>query len=259
MEESPIQIREVWAYNLDEELTLISKLAEKYTFVGMDTEFPGFLAKSPQSFQPKEQRYQVMSTNINLTHIIQIGITLGDTNGELCKPCCTWQFNFKFKLTESLYSPQAINLLKQAEIDFTRFEQEGIESIDFAALLFASGLILNPKVVWVCFHGSYDFGYLLKMLSGSPLPFSEEEFMVQVSKYFPNFYDLKYVVSKYESKSSGLQETANELGVKRFGTQHQAGSDSFVTLLAFYKYMEFKNHGKYTSEMFRNKLFGFSS
>jgi len=33
----------VWVYNFEYELAKISKLLKKYTFVAMDTEFPGFL------------------------------------------------------------------------------------------------------------------------------------------------------------------------------------------------------------------------
>ena len=236
MGDFPIEIREVWAYNLEQELTLISQLCEQYNFIGMDTEFPGFLIKTSQQ-QTEEQRYQAMCSNVNLLQIIQIGITLGDSKGNLCHdPCCTWQFNFKFNIHENLYSSDAIKLLTQAKIDFNRFEQDGIDMIDFSALLFASGLVLNDKIVWVSFHGCYDFAYLYKMVSGQALPNLESEFFKQLVIYFPHFYDLRYIASIYE-KVGGLQAIANSMGVERYGNQHQAGSDSFVTILSFFIYM----------------------
>lgn len=262
MSEFPKEIRDVWAYNLEEELTTISRLCERYRFVGMDTEFPGFLVKTSQQ-QTEDQRYQAMRSNVNLLQIIQIGITLGDSEGNLCtEPYCTWQFNFKFNIHENLYSTDAIKLLKQAEIDFDRFEQEGINMIDFAALLFASGLVLNDNIVWISFHGCYDFAYLYKLVSGQSLPDTERDFFKQLSIYFPHFYDLRYIISVYE-KVGGLQAIATSMGVERYGNQHQAGSDSFVTLLSFYKYMESKFYNSpgvpinYTYELFKNKLFGF--
>jgi len=33
----------VWVYNFEHELSKISELLKKYTFVAMDTEFPGFI------------------------------------------------------------------------------------------------------------------------------------------------------------------------------------------------------------------------
>ena len=253
-------IREVWASNLEEEFLLISKLINKYTYVGMDTEFPGFIIPSPQSFGTNEsskmQKYHIQSINVNLTRIIQIGITLGNAYGQLSSPC-TWQFNFKINLAEDLHANDSVSLLKDAGIDFEKFERDGIDVLDFAALLYSSGLVMNEKVTWINFHGGYDFSYLLKMLTGSPLPSTEEEFFSKLKIYFPNFYDVKYIMlMTTDRRGEGLQELANALGVERIGTQHQAGSDSYVTLLAFYRYMNEYYHGILNHEKFKNVLFG---
>lgn len=253
------EIREVWASNLEEEFMKISELVEKYQYVAMDTEFPGFIVKSSQSFNTtEEQRYHTQSMNVNILHIIQIGITLGDAQGNLCTPCPTWQFNFKFSLTEDLHTPEAINLLTQANIDFTKFERDGIEVMDFTPLLYASGLVMNEDVVWISFHGGYDFAYLLKMLTSSPLPSTEDEFFQQLKIFFPHFYDIKYMMFLTDQKICGLQDIATQLDVIRYGTQHQAGSDSLVTLQTFYAFNQRHYGGKLTHERFRNNLYGLS-
>lgn len=243
-------IREVWASNLEEEFLLISKLINKYPYVGMDTEFPGFVTPSSN-----DAKYHSQSINVNLTRIIQIGLTLGNGYGQLASPC-TWQFNFKINLAEDLHTVESVSLLKVAGIDFDKFERDGIDVLDFAALLYSSGLVMNEKVTWISFHGGYDFSYLLKMLSGSPLPASEEEFFKSLKIYFPNFYDLKQVVLMTDGGAEGLQELANALGVTRIGTQHQAGSDSYVTLMAFYAYANEFYHGILHHEKFKNMLYG---
>jgi len=55
-------------------------------------------------------------------------------------------------------------LLKEAGIDFDLLNKEGIDVMVFGDLLMSSGLVINPKVYWITFHGTYDFSYLLKVL-----------------------------------------------------------------------------------------------
>jgi len=54
--------------------------------------------------------------------------------------------------------------------------------------------------------------------------------------YFPNFYDLKYLIKDHDSyKHGGLNKLAADLDVERIGPKHQAGSDSLLTLAIFFK------------------------
>ena len=66
-----------------------------------------------------------MKLNVELTKLIQIGITLSDKSGEYPKnyPYYTWQFNFKFDLEEDKYSEKSINLLKNSGIDFENLKK----------------------------------------------------------------------------------------------------------------------------------------
>jgi len=48
----------------------------------------------------------------------------------------------------------------------------------------------------ISFHSGFDFGYLLKILTASPLPAKEEDFLAQLQLYFPCIYDMKACASK---------------------------------------------------------------
>lgn len=231
-------IRDVWADNLEAEFRVLRELVLQYPYVAMDTEFPGVVAKPVGSFKTTHEfYYQTLRCNVNLLKIIQLGITLMNERGEVPDRCCTWQFNFKFSLTEDIYAQDSIDLLKNGGINFDYFKTYGIEMSHFAELLVTSGLVLCPEVKWLSFHSGYDFGYLLKCVSGKDLSESESEFSSSFHMWFPCVYDIKYMLRLTSdlSHSLGLDSLADILGVRRIGTAHQAGSDSLLTGHAFFK------------------------
>ena len=57
--------------------------------------------------------------------------------------------------------------------------------------------------------------------------------------YFPNIYDLKYIIKDIPGlKDVGLAKLSYEIGCSRIGPQHQAGSDSLLTLACYFKMLE---------------------
>lgn len=56
-------------------------------------------------------------------------------------------------------------MLTDAGIDFPKHAQKGIPFHAFAEYMMTSGLVLNPDIHWVCFHGDFDFGYILKSIT----------------------------------------------------------------------------------------------
>ncbi|OHS97631.1 Poly(A) ribonuclease pop2 [Tritrichomonas foetus] len=252
-------IRDVWAWNLEQEMKIISDLVVDYPYIAMDTEFPGVVAKPAGSFKSTEAlEYQAMRCNVDILKIIQIGITLGDSQGNVPSPCCTWQFNFKFDLNSDPHFYRAIVLLQSSGIKFERFQKEGIDVYDFARLLIPSGLVLCDKVTWVTFHSISDFGYLLKVLTCSPLPDDHQEFFNLLHIYFPHFYDIKYYTSVYNNIANGLQGIADQLNVERVGKEHQAGSDALVTLKVFFELQRQILEKDITEMDAENKLYGVS-
>jgi CCR4-NOT transcription complex subunit 7/8 len=228
------EIRDVWASNLEEEMSNIIAVSHDYPFVAMDTEFPGTVADgSPLHFDP----YLMFKANVDELKLIQLGLTFTDAQGNLPDGCATWQFNFKWSLTADKHASSSISLLKQSGIDFGRFQSEGIDIARFGSLFLTSGIPYNPSIHWIAFHSIYDFGYLVKSLVNAPLPAKEEGWLTLLRDLFPSIYDVKYMAGVLSSWAwqGGLQRLAGEEGVVRYGPQHQAGSDSLLTAGVFFR------------------------
>ena len=238
-------IRDVWAENLEAEFAVIRSLLKDYPFVAMDTEFPGVVAKPVGTFKTTHEfYYQALRCNVNLLKLIQLGITLLNERGEVPEKCCTWQFNFEFSLTDDVYAQDSIELLKNGGINFDYFARHGIHMSHFAELLYSSGLVLNDEIRWLAFHAGYDFGYLMKLLLNRELPEKEDEFNIMFHTMFPLVFDIKYLLRQTDiAHSSGLDYLADMLGVRRFGTAHQSGSDSLLTGHSFFKLLKEKLGG----------------
>lgn len=233
----PLEIRDVWRDNMEEEMAIIRREVERYNFVAMDTEFPGVVARPVGSHTTSADfQYQTLRCNVDLLKLIQLGIALADKDGTFAEGCPCWQFHFKFSLEDDMYAQDSIDLLVRSGIDFDMHDRMGIDVHDFGETLMSSGLVLMPDVHWISFHGGYDFGYLIKLLTCTPLPAEEAAFFKLLHTYFPITLDLKHIMSKLESCmfKGGLNKLADELGVERIGPMHQAGSDCLLTASTFF-------------------------
>jgi len=236
-------IHDVWAINLEEEFAKIRDIVEQYPFIAMDTEFPGVVATPLGQFKSKEDfNYQQVSCNVNMLKLIQVGFAVMDADG--CPPPTgdVWQFNFQFSLADDMYSQDSVDLLRNAGIDFPRHQVEGIRICDFGELLTTSGLVVDPRITWLTFHSGYDFGYLMRAMLLRDLPPEEATFFQFHRALFPRCFDMKMLMKQPALMAAklrgGLQEVADQLQVVRHGKQHQAGSDSLLTGLTFFRIKE---------------------
>ncbi|CDJ38010.1 CCR4-NOT transcription complex subunit, putative [Eimeria tenella] len=252
------QIIEVWAHNLEEELDRIRDVVERYPYIALDTEFPGIVARPTSN--ALDYNYRTVKYNVDLLKVIQLGLTFADSRGRLAEGTCTWQFNFRFDLNEDMYAQNSIDFLKQSGIDFDKQQKKGVEVHDFGELIMNSGLVMNEDVKWISFHGCYDFGYLLKLLTCEALPESENAFFELVQDFFPSLYDIKFLLRDLPnfnlSQGSSLQKVSEQLNVQRVGPQHQAGSDSLVTCRTFFNLVESYFDGKIDEAKFSGVIYG---
>ena len=249
-------IKEVYDDNFVEEIKNIGTLLEEYNYIGMDTEYPG-IVYCVQNIS-KDFYFKTLKMNVDSLKIIQLGITLTNSKGEFPKnnKYHTWQFNFEFDKNIDKITQSSLNLLEQCGIDFNKLKKKGIKHKLFAEYFMISGLVLNPDITWISFHGCYDFGYLLKLLINTNLPDSEKDFLDLLDIYFINYYDIKTMVKRKDNLRVGLNKLAQSLEVLREGKTHQAGSDSVVTIDVYFKLIKygFLEESKIINE--KNLLFG---
>lgn len=225
---------------------MIRDVVDAYPYVAMDTEFPGVVARPVGAFRSsREYHYRALKLNVDLLKLIQLGLTFTDSQGRLPVlggEATIWQFNFRGFSPEAgsgdVYAHDSIELLRESGIDFAELERRGCDVERFGEVLMSSGVVLNDDVRWITFHSGYDFGYLLKVVTALPLPDTEAEFFELLRLYFPVVYDIKHLMRFCDNLHGGLNKLAEQLAVERIGPQHQAGSDSLLTALAFLKLAE---------------------
>ncbi|KAG6424497.1 hypothetical protein SASPL_114915 [Salvia splendens] len=226
-----IEIREVYADNLEEEFNSIREIIDNYPLIGLDTEFPGIPFPAEEA-----TKYKKLKINVDSTKLIQVGLTLSDDKGDLPPHGRIWQFNFcEFNPAKDLSAQVSIQLLSDSGIDFAHNMEKGVDAVRFGDLLMSSGVAGNGNVSLITFQGGYDLGYLLKILSGKSLPGSVEGFLRLLKVYFPVSYDVKHLMKCTGVLHGGLTGLADTLGLERVGVAHQAGSDSRLTSAAFVK------------------------
>lgn len=248
------RIREVWQHNLEPEMHMLRQLIQKYSYVSMDAEFPGIVARPIGNFagSKAEYHYQTLRCNVDILKPIQIGITLWNADGDLCPPQdpaitqragnkfagysnpinnsnipCTWVFNFEFNLEEDMYAESSIELLKASGVDFQRHMEMGVSHQAFGALLNMSGLAVNSDVHWLSFHSGYDFGYLIKLLSNDALPIEQTDFFQLVNLFFPKLWDIKFLL-----RHAQRQLTQGRMGESGSRIMNSLGSKSGLSDLA---------------------------
>eukprot|EP00923_Selenidium_pygospionis_P052958 GHVN01091733.1.p1 GENE.GHVN01091733.1~~GHVN01091733.1.p1 ORF type:complete len:663 (-),score=127.40 GHVN01091733.1:271-2259(-) len=254
-------IIEVWAKDVENAFNSIKDVVEKYPYIALDTEFPGIVMRPiGLTGSLNDYNYHTVKQNVDALKVIQLGITFADSLGNLPEEGATWQFNFRFDIEHDLYAQDSIDFLKRSGVDFARHQSEGIEPHRFGELIMASGLVMNDNVRWIAFHGSYDFGYLLKLLTCDKLPGEESDFFKGLNVFIPSLYDIKFLLRNVRNLplngSLSLQNVAEHLKVRRVGPSHQAGPDSLVTCHTFFKIMEVYFDNQIDDSMFAGVIYG---
>jgi CCR4-NOT transcription complex subunit 7/8 len=261
-----LQIRQVWADNVEREFKLIRAAVEHFPYVSMDTEFPGVVHHHPTkhhaALTPTE-RYALVKANVDALHLIQVGLAFAASPSS--PPALAFEINLReFDPRAHRHAPDSLRLLADSGVDFAANRARGVPATALAALMVSSGLVCNNHqgggggVTWVAFSSAYDFAYLVKLLTGRKLPRSMPDFLRHVRAFFGDrVYDVKHVMTRCAGLYGGLDRVAAALGVHRAaGRSHQAGSDSVLTWDTFRRIRQLYFPKEGAIQSFAGVLFG---
>ncbi|XP_020540894.1 putative CCR4-associated factor 1 homolog 8 [Jatropha curcas] len=224
----------VWHHNFVDELKCIDTLLYFHRVVSVDTEFPGFLIRTPRR-ACEFHTYSNLKHNVDATTLIQLGLTLSDENGNIAG---CWEFNFSFDVQTEVHTDDSLEFLKDHGIDFDKLKNEGID-VRFFSDAFGHILAKHRNLIWITFHGLYDMAYMLTMVTKNSLPHSSLEFTELIANVFGCYvFDIKYIATFCDGLRKGqlgLEKLAKILRVKRVGGAHQAGSDSLLSAEVYFK------------------------
>ncbi|KAK1267453.1 hypothetical protein QJS04_geneDACA014624 [Acorus gramineus] len=252
-------VEEVWNSNLHHAFHMMECFRERFPYVSMDMEFPGFLRETDRDAS-ESVRYSDLKYNIDNLKPIQVGLTLCDTSGHIP---CAWQFNLSgFDVRLDLSSAKSIELLRRSGINFDMILHEGIRVQDFARSFMMTFVVggRNRLHSWITFHGLYDLGYMIKILTNAPLPDTLHGFLSLVHMFFGRVYDLKSIAKSYNGLMGGeigLLRMAGVLNVDATNIRpHQAGHDSLLISKVF---SAMKRDLRLVEEEFKGQLYALSS
>lgn len=199
-------IKEVWAYNLEQEFhNLRTLIADKSlnVYVAIHQEIPGIVARPVGTFKSSaDYHFQTLRSNSDLLNLIQLCLCVTMVKDNAVSTSVIWQFNFFYDLNEEMYNEEHLSMLSQtSQINFQLHMSQGIKHFSFAELFIESGLVLDPSINWISYHAGYDLGFLVSLVLNKNLPVDEEDFYWWCAQYFPSFYDLKFIGNQVLNKA----------------------------------------------------------
>lgn len=195
--QAPI-IKEVWNHNLEHEFHILRSFINDKTsdiYIAVHQEIPGIVARPVGTFKSSsDYHFQTLRTNSDLLNLIQLSLCIIKIKNNEITTSIIWQFNFLYDLTNEMYNEEHLAMLNQtAQINFPLHMTQGIPHFDFSELMIESGLLLDSSINWVSYHAGYDLGFFVSLILNDTLPVDEQDFFWWCSKYFPNFFDLKFI------------------------------------------------------------------
>ncbi|XP_052159460.1 probable CCR4-associated factor 1 homolog 11 [Oryza glaberrima] len=180
-----VEVRPVWANNLNYELGLMQHVAADAICAAVNVHYPGVVhgAGRDQASLTAEQRYADLKRNVDELKPLQVGLAVHNARGHRV----AWEFNLR-------------------DFDLAAGDAHTARSL---------GLVARPGLRWVAYSGAYHVAYLLKVITGgAPLPPTVVGFLAAARHLLgPDMYDVARVAADFHGGPVGLDMIASRLGI----------------------------------------------
>ncbi|EZG70666.1 CAF1 family ribonuclease [Gregarina niphandrodes] len=255
---SGCSVRQVWRGDLDVAMEDVRALTEKYPYVSLNVLWAGFVARP---ICCHEYAYASVKDAVDLCDPLQIGLSFADSHGR--KPNYSVQFNLYFP--RNCLVQETMDTLISQGYDAAKAALHGIEANDFAEAMLTSELVTNEDIRWITYHGSYDLGFVYRALTTSQLPETRDEYIRNITEYFPYLYDVKTMLcSKFGHRDlpGGLRSACDFLGLGSLpivvnpDASSRAGINSLLVSACFFNALGQFFDNKIDDAKFKGQLYG---
>ncbi|KAK1610258.1 hypothetical protein QYE76_033931 [Lolium multiflorum] len=210
-----VPVQAVWAWNFDQESSILRSFAMGARYVAVDVHYPGIVhqpGKDHNALTP-EQRYALVKANVDSLKPLQVGIAVCDRHGGIQ----AWEFNLcDFRRHSDPHDANSLAYLDGRGLDVDTLAKHGVDARRLGAMLLSfSGLIGHwHGLSWVTYAGAYHVAYLIKVVTGGrPLPNDVAGFVSAVRHFLGDqVYDVAGMAADCPALPVGLERIAAHLG-----------------------------------------------
>ncbi|KAK9457393.1 ribonuclease H-like domain-containing protein [Dipodascopsis uninucleata] len=177
----------VWRYNFHKELDVIGNLVDQFNFIRVESQVSDLPCEPIGNFSDRvDHTYQRMRCNVDMVKLLRLSFVLSTEHNEYPQGIqYKWVFNFKFKISQDMYSLASVPKLFNGPDHLRSHVYDGIGHLEFAERLFGSGLVLSNNIFWKSTSGPLTYGFIFSILTNKQLPPDIEIFLTELKHYLP--------------------------------------------------------------------------
>ncbi|KAM0859209.1 hypothetical protein ACQ4PT_047345 [Festuca glaucescens] len=245
-----VPVQAVWAWNFDQESSILRSFAMGARYVAVDVHYPGVVHHPGKDHNAltTEQRYALVKRNVDALKPLQVGIAVCDSQGRIQ----AWEFNLcNFRRLSDAHDESSLAYLAGRGLDVDTLAKHGVDARRLGAMLLSYSGLIGPRrgLSWITYAGAYHVAYLLKIVTGGgPLPPDVAGFLGDVRRFLGDqVYDVARM-AEFPALPVGLERIAAHLGFHPPCGSSRLAAAAGVRALQVFRRLE---HGEFGGDVGR--------